>query len=431
MFIYICLFACLILNIILSKRIFLVWVNPIVFINGTYLVWSFLGRLQYFGQYLPSYDSSSFVLMCIFIIDIAVMIGFAMPRMVLVGNRNNKITFISESKSKRILLIIRIVCLLVSVAIFINLIRMILSGSLLISNIRNLSYSQTYGSNAYTQIYFNTGIYYFYQYFIRGFALFDLTFALVLLLKEHARISALSILNFGLWAFIMLSRIEILKAVILCVLILLLSGIKLSKSQKKVLFRAFAVLVIAVLIIFSFRSNNSEKNFLLHSLDEFIIDFSGSNYMFSNFFELHFSGHVIPDVPYVLKMLGGFGLIMEYIIAFTTGYYFDHSAANQYLTIGHEIGSSDHYNAFYTVFFDSLNTGGVIGSILFCVIIGVIAGNLFKKYVYVRSAKNLYLAAYLTYIIMMGTYNYALTVPGALVIVFCLIYHKYDEEAIT
>ena len=115
---------------------------------------------------------------------------------------------------------------------------MLLSGSLLITSIRQLSYSTSYGSKDYIIIFFNTGIYYFYQYFIRGFAFFDLSFSLVLLIKSEKKISLITIINFALWAFIMLSRVEILKAVILCGIIICLSDVKLNKKQKKVLKRA-------------------------------------------------------------------------------------------------------------------------------------------------------------------------------------------------
>ena len=164
-----------------------------------------------------------------------------------------------------------------------------------------------------------------------------------------------------------------------------------------------------------------------NSIDELIVDFSGSNYMFSTFFEEHFSGVTIPDVPYLLKIFGGFGLILEYFVAFVFDYYFDHSVANQYLTLGHNIGSSTHYNAFYTMFFDSLNTGGVIGCLVFCILLGALVGIFFKKYVRTQTSKNLYLVAYFTYIVVMGTYNYALTVPGAVAIIFCALYRKNEE----
>lgn len=425
MILWILMFLILIMNIFIARRIWSVWANPITFINITYLFWSMMGRIGYLGQYLPTYESSSFILMNILIINILIIIGFGLP-IIRINSSYNRTRgrLISEKTSKNILTVVRMVCLMVSVAIFINLLRMLLTGSLLATNIRQISYSSSYGNNDYVTIYFNTGIYYFYQYFIRGFAFFDLTFSLVLLIKESEKISLITIINFILWAFIMLSRVEILKAVIVCVIILCLSDVKLSKEQKGVLKQAIVLVLIAVIIIFSFRSINKEKNVIFNSLDSLIIDFSGSNYMFSSFFNQYFTHGAIVDVPYYLKILGGFGTLVEYVIAIVFGYYFNHDVANKFLTQGHNIGSSDHYNAFYTMFFDSLNTGGVLGCVIFSIILGLIVGVLYKKFFYDRGARDLYMVSYFIYVIVMGTYNYTITVAGAVVILFAMLYPK-------
>lgn len=94
----------------------------------------------------------------------------------------------------------------------------------------------------------------------------------------------------------------------------------------------------------------------------------------------------------------------------------------KFLTQGHNIGSSDHYNAFYTMFFDSLNTGGVLGCVIFSIILGLIVGVLYKKFFYDRGARDLYMVSYFIYVIVMGTYNYTITVAGAVVILFAMLY---------
>lgn len=423
MIFWIIMILIIILLIFVAKTIWLVWFNPITFINIVYLIWEALGRIGYMGQYVPTYDSSIFILINILIINIFIIVGFGLPRIEIGNYKNNSRSYIvSKNKSRNVLLLTRIICLIINLSISINLLKMLLSGSLLITSIRQLSYSTSYGSKDYIIIFFNTGIYYFYQYFIRGFAFFDLSFSLVLLIKSEKKISLITIINFALWAFIMLSRVEILKAVILCGIIICLSDVKLNKKQKKVLKRAIFFLLIAVAIIFSFRSINKEKNVIFNSIDSLIIDFSGSNYMFSSFFNQYFTYGAVEDVPYCLKILGGFGTIVEYVIAIIFGYYFDHDAANKFLTQGHNIGSSDHYNAFYTMFFDPLNTGGVLGCVIFSILLGLIVGVLYKKFFYDRGARDLYMVSYFTYVIVMGTYNYTITVAGAVVILFAMLY---------
>lgn len=274
MIFWIIMILIIILLIFVAKTIWLVWFNPITFINIVYLIWEALGRIGYMGQYVPTYDSSIFILINILIINIFIIVGFGLPRIEIGNYKNNSRSYIvSKNKSRNVLLLTRIICLIINLSISINLLKMLLSGSLLITSIRQLSYSTSYGSKDYIIIFFNTGIYYFYQYFIRGFAFFDLSFSLVLLIKSEKKISLITIINFALWAFIMLSRVEILKAVILCGIIICLSDVKLNKKQKKVLKRAIFFLLIAVAIIFSFRSINKEKNVIFNSIDSLIIDF--------------------------------------------------------------------------------------------------------------------------------------------------------------
>lgn len=188
MIFWIIMILIIILLIFVAKTIWLVWFNPITFINIVYLIWEALGRIGYMGQYVPTYDSSIFILINILIINIFIIVGFGLPRIEIGNYKNNSRSYIvSKNKSRNVLLLTRIICLIINLSISINLLKMLLSGSLLITSIRQLSYSTSYGSKDYIIIFFNTGIYYFYQYFIRGFAFFDLSFSLVLLIKSEKK----------------------------------------------------------------------------------------------------------------------------------------------------------------------------------------------------------------------------------------------------
>lgn len=406
----------LVLFIVIS---YLVWkkiVNPISIINVIFLIWMIVGRLGYLDQYIPSFESSYFIQINILILDAGIILGNGLNK---INIRQKKVKNI-KFDSVRIFVWLRRICFLLSIAILFNIFIGVITGRLLLTNIRNISYSVAFGKTDYTQIYFNNIIYYIYQYIVRGFAFFDLTFCFALFLRKQQKLPMLSVLNFILFIFIMQSRIEFLKIVIFMLIFLGYSNIKLSKMQKKILKRAIVIIGIVVLLILGFRSSNSEKGVIQNTIDSFIVDFSGSNYMFSQFFDQYNAGYRLIDSPIILKYLGGFGLLIEYILAMF-GMKFNHNVVSTYLGQAHNIGSSTHYNAFYTMYFEFMNSGGYLGCFIFSLVFGVLIGYSFKRMNEKNSTKRAYIASFMTFIMAMGTYNYIIAGINALVIISCLI----------
>lgn len=412
MIFFIIMMAILLAFIIIGSAVTKKIVNPITIINIIYFIWFILGRSGYLGQFKPSYDSSVFILLNIIILDVLIVIGFGI-------NKDINIPLKININSKVIFKWIRYISFFISIAVLFRMLLGIVSGTLLIQNVRNISYSVAFGTMDYAQIYYNSVIYYIYQYLVRGFAFFDLTFSFAKLLKNEEKIPLLSILNFILFIIIMQSRIEFMKMVLFMIIFVLFSDIKLSAFQKKILKRVFIVLGCAVVVLFSFRTINTEKNVLVNTLDSFVVDFSGSNYMFSQYFEEYIKGFRLVDSPLILKYLGGFGLLVEYVLRII-GINYDHSMVNNYLGMGHYIGSSNHYNAFYTIFFEFMNSGGMMGCIIFSIIFGLIIGIFYKRMRKKCTLKSIYISTFVVYIMAMGTYNYVISGIYALMIIVCL-----------
>ena len=412
----------LVFAIVISYSICKKITNPITVINVIFLTWLTLGRTGYLGQYIPTYDSSIFVQINVLITDIGIIIGY--------GIKNKKIKlFDFKINVDKIFSVMRRISLVMSLVIFANLLINILTGRLLITEVRNISYSVAFGTTEYAQIYFNSAVYYIYQYLVRGFAFFDLSYSITKLLVKMEKISIVSIINYVLFIIIMQSRIEFMKMILFLVIITIYFGLKLNDYQKKILKKVFVLVSIATIIIFSFRSIQSDKGMIQHSIDSFIIDFSGSNYMFSTFFDQYNAGVKLTDSPIILKYLGGFGLIIEFVLHFV-GIVYDHAIVSNYLGIGHNIGSSDHYNAFYTIYFEFMNSGGYIGCFIFSSIMGGIIGNTYKCMRNKKSVRSIFIAAFTTFIMAMGTYNYTISGISALMIIICIILIR-DDEVIT
>ncbi len=390
-------------------------ITPIFIINGIFAVWLILGRLGYLGQFKPSYDSSIFIEINIIILDLFIILGETMTK------RNFSIK-INYSNFDFFIKFFRYFSFFVSVMIFINLLLNIYLGTIKIENVRNISYSVAFGTDEYTKIYFNSIIYYIYQFLIRGFAFFDLTYSIgSMIYDKESNISKISLANFVLFIIIMQSRIEFMKLIVFLLIFLGYTNIKFEKSLKKKLKRVGIIIGIAIFITLSIRTVSSQKNVILHAFDSFIVDFSGSNYTFSTYYDEFQQGLKIADPsPIIFKYLGGIGLVIEYILGiFWKG--FDHSLVNAYLGKAHYIGSSDHYNAFYTIYFEFLNSGGIIGCVLFSAIAGYIVGRRFKEQSLNNTLKNTYISAFVTYVMAVGTYNYVLSGIYAFMILICLI----------
>ncbi|WP_270331365.1 O-antigen polymerase [Streptococcus pasteurianus] len=393
----------------LTKKIY----NPITIINMIYIVWLLVGRLGYLGQFKPSYESSLFIQFNILIIDMFIIMGYGIKSNGIL--RLKKITINSE----KIFKCLRMISFLISIAVLFRMVMGLLTGTLLFGEVRNISYSVAFDSKDYEQIYYNSVVYYSYQYLVRGFAFFDFSFNYARFLKNRRKIPVLSIVNFILFIIIMQSRNEFMKITLFLVIFTLFANIRLTPSQKKLLKRICFFMGIAVIILFSLRTLNTEKNVFINTIDSFIVDFSGSNYMFSEFYDQVSRGNRLIDSPIILKYMGGFGYLIEYPLRLV-GIVYDHSVVNSYLGQGHYIGSSDHYNAFYTMFFEFMNSGGFIGCIIFSIIIGFVVGRLYRKMIVKDSIKSIYTAAFAVYIVAMGTYNYTISGLTSVVILTCL-----------
>lgn len=397
------------LGVMLTKKFY----NPITIINVIYIIWLIVGRLGYLGQFKPSYDSSLFIQFNILIIDLFIIVGYSAKNKSVL--KLNKVSI----NSQKIFKFLRIISFLISIAVLFRMLVGVMTGSISLVDMRTISYSIGFNSMDYTQIYYNSAIYYIYQYLVRGFAFFDLSFSYARFLKNKQKIPFLSIINFILFLIIMQSRFEFMKIILFLLIFTLFANIRLTPTQKKFLKRMCFIVVGVAIILFSIRALNKDKSIFLHTIDSFIVDFSGSNYMFSEFYKQVSFGNRLADSPIILKYMGGFGRLFEYLLGLV-GVVYNHSMVNSYLGKGHYIGSTSNYNGFYTMFFDFMNSGGFIGCIIFSVIIGFIIGKLYKKMNLQPSIKSIYIATFAVYTVAIGTYNYIISTIPTVVMLTCL-----------
>ena len=388
------------LGIFISTRVYKKNVNPVSIMLVFFLTWLILGRCGFRGQYKPTVDSSIVLVLNMMLMCVFVCIGsfFNIPTLRIPAFQQRNI-------QTKVLNFLRYGALIVSIVIFINLVRLVLTGGILLTQVRNISYSVAFDSNQYTTIYYNSAIYYLYQYVIRGFAFFDIAYSIVALLYDKKRIKLVTLLNFICFILIMQSRIEVMKICVFALLAFLLKGIKLTKQQKKYVKRIAILMLIPVFAIFAVRTSTG-TNVILHSIESFIVDYSGSNYMFSKYYSDFTGGLRLSNYSWLHEFLGGFGTLFGYFKAIVGITVADNSALTTYVGTGTNIGSSDHYNAFYTAFMGFLDTGGYIGCIAFSALFGLLVGNQYRKFKRHGNAKRLYFSALFLYIAVLITYSY-------------------------
>lgn len=419
MIIYSFLVITIIVLTILSYTVFGNFRNPIIAINLVYLSWQLLGWLGLFDQYRPSFLSSSIILCYLVIINFGIIIGNSIT----IKNRyrfeRNSIWVLFE--------VFRWICLIIGIILSIRILYLIITGAIDYTQIRAISYSTRTNSLDYKTIYLNGFIYYLFQYLFRGFVFFDLSYSVALFIHDKTPINWMTIINFGLFIIIMQSRFEFLKIVVFIILLLSFSTFSLNTEQLKIVKRVSLLLFGIIAFTASLRTVTG-GNVILNTLTSWIVDFSGSNYAFSLFYLDFQNGMSLSSSPAIFDYLGGIGLFME-LLTSKMGFSYSHDNVNAYITHAIDIGSSDHYNAFYTMFFTFLDSGGYLGTVIICLLLGLLVGTSFKMRN--NNLKSLYIACYFCYIVVMGTYNYMFSGFYSLMIVFCIIIVDIDNYKIS
>ncbi|MGV8905505.1 MAG: O-antigen polymerase [Acetobacterium sp.] len=394
-------------SIFVYKRV----LNPVFIILIWYITGIVISHSGLFGMYKPASGSSEFILTNIIILCCAFYIVSKTKslRPLRINAR------ISEKTLDKFFSILRILSFLIQVVISIHLVILISTGAINIASIRQIAYSLAYGSNDYTLIFFNQTIYYIFNLIIKGFILFDVSWSFCESLDNSKKIRYISLINLFLYCFIMLSRIEILRIIIIFVLAFITHRyyrikIKTDKKVKKIKINKGIVIIfgIAIFIVFSFRTSTG-VSVVGNSIEDVIVDLTGSYVVFGNFFTDYFNGLRLIDSNVIAMLFGGLESAL-YILLKPFGINIDlpTSALNEYISIGTNIGASNHFNAFYTMYYNFLASGGVVGCVVVSIFLGILLGVLYKHYFKNPTSESLLLYIFGLHIIIFGSIRWEL-----------------------
>lgn len=402
-FIIICGVIFAIGSIIAYKKI----LNPIFIILTWYIVGAVISHSGILGMYKPSSGSTEFILINILVLCFSFFIISSIKTYKTFRILNG----FSAKKVEKVFSIMRISSFFTQSIIALNLILLIIKGRIDISSIRLIVYSLAYDSDKYTMIFFNAFIYNIFNFFIKGFILFDASLSLCEFVTEDKKIRKISLINLLLYCFIILSRIEILRIIIIFSLIMIFNNyFNINKKSRKGSYKSIIIFfIIAMIITFSFRTSSGES-VILTSINELIISLTGSYVVFGNFFTSYLNGLRLIDSNIFKILIGGlepvfYSLfkIIGIIIELPT------STLNEYISPGTNIGASDHYNAFYTMYYNFLSGGGFTGVLIATIILGIVLAMLYKSCIRLKNSQALLIFVFLLHIIILGSIRWELS----------------------
>jgi len=390
--------------------------NHVSFISLWFSFFAILSQIRIWGMDKADSDAVAFIMFNILAICVScIVVSYLLKRrsackQVLNDNKNHSSSIIER---------IRILVFVLSLVLSVNLIYQTITGQIAFGNLREITYqSERFGRDTYLSIYFKPIIYQVYVNFVRGFIVFDFGLSICETLVYETQIKSLSILNYCLFCFIQLSRIEMVRMVIIFLLCYILSGKRffrdfLFSRKNRTLRRAVFIALVIIIIVASLR-NYSQESLLTIAVKHFTGDFAGSYVAFGKVWSEYNSGeHVIRQgfLPYVESMLGGLSSIIVSVFNYLLGLsnISTNTMINNYTGSNIiDIGLGYSFNAFYTMYCAPLLSGGYFGCLFSSISWGLLLGITNNRFSTNRSVGNMWRYAYVITTIIFGLTNYPL-----------------------
>ena len=298
----------------------------------------------------------------------------------------------------------------------------LVQGSMTIYMIRTAAYSSgedALFSSLASDIYF---------VFIKGFVIFDICFEIVQLKNGKKRPKVLPAVNLSLYCFTTLNRIDMVRAVLLIVLYFVISGksVKEILNQNKVVKRIVKLFVIAVavLVLLRFWVKDSDDGLIQSVLNTIFTDFSISFVTFNRFFEQYLDGVRIVDCTIFDILFGGPIKIMEPLLNLLGIEVFNYNGyLAERLNYGINVGRDQVLmkNAFYTMYYNFVNGGGLVAPYFVSSAFGWLMGILYNRWQRRKSNRNFVLLVFVAHVLMFGLLRWEMYAHWSWVTFFLLL----------
>lgn len=395
-----------IMLIILSYFRFNKIINPISTIFILFFAWTFLSKLGLFNTYKTSSASTNFIL---FNILIMLLVFFLIS---IKRNKSYKDNIVIKNiEENRIVTILRICFLPIGLFVFLKIIILVLSGTISYDvAVRAVAFS----SETWHMIYVNDIIRIIYIFGFKGFVLYDIMTQISSFITEKKKINKLSIFNFALYCIGLLSRIELMRIFLFFFLVIIISGYRVRRPDVKSGIRKKPVIILAfILFLVSIFRKTDNMNLLEYTVKSIVVDFTGPFIAFDLFFEKYINGFRVVDSHFYNYFAVLFHGIVRMINIVTKEIGWDITSysgiLSEYSSLAIRIGPNQSFNAFYTMYFQSLYASGILGSILFSISLGVILGITHNIYQKNKSSITLCLYAFTLHLAVLGSIRWELS----------------------
>lgn len=380
------------------------------------LIWYFLlGWLSKIGiqeMYIPSDESTALIL--------GNTIFIAIIFLALTPNGCVRLTEISRNEAREtdarllndrmwfynVRKICEIICFIIICAIDLNILFKLSTGAITASQIRYALIFQEASSSFNTDfLYFNGYVRDFLTYFVRFFVFFDVLIELSNFGLYNKPLRIIPMANFGLFCIAMLSRIDILKiSIIICIVFLFIreknDRKKMSKKNKTILL--VAVILSLIVIVMRVYEGDNIIDFTIRNLSGSLI---GPFEAFSIFFERYKSSGPIVSFAAVRMFFSGVTAVIEAFLVngLKLNIPFVVKLVNAPLGDVIYVGPGQTFNAFYTMYYDFLAGGGILGTFVGAFLAGSTLALSYNKFQKHPSVSTCLLFVLWEYIILFGT----------------------------
>ena len=279
----------------------------------------------------------------------------------------------------------------------------LLQGNLTIYTLRTAAYSSGEGalfSSLAGNIYF---------VFIKGFVIFDTIFEITQIINGKRRPKVLPIINLFLFCLITLNRVELVRTAILIVLCVVISG----KSVRETLNRSRVVrklvgifaIAVAVLVLLRFIVKDTSDGIIQSVLNTIFTDFSIPFVTFNYFFEQYLDGVRIVDCSIFDILFSGLLKILEPLLnIFGVDVFNFNGYLAEKLDYAIDVGRDKvlKTNAFYTMYYNFVNGGGLVVPYFVSAVFGWLLGFLYNRWQRIRNNRNFALLIFVAQVVIFG-----------------------------
>ena len=269
----------------------------------------------------------------------------------------------------------------------------------------------------------------FFFIFVKAFVFYDFIMEMVRLIAfKKRKINYLTVINIGTYCIVFLDRIDLVRALLIIILVVVCSGLSIRKTffKNKIFKRIIPVFLSAVILILVLRYfvSRSEQNIFRSIFSTLFTNLSVSYVSFDRYFDLYNNGTRIVDCNMFDILFQGVKKIIEpftNLLGFKSENY--NGVLAEYMDYAIDVGKDKEMmtNAFYSMYFNFLNGGGVVQTLFVSAFFGVILGFLCKNWEKRKNPKSLGLLVFFAHFMVIGLLRWDFSYYWGWVVLFLFL----------